>query len=153
MLLVKLGGSAITYKDKPMRARIDVIERLAKEIAEALEQTGGRALIVHGAGSFGHPHVIKHGLADGFLKEKRKAQLRGFAITHNSVALLSGLINGALIHHGVPAVSLPPLALLRQKKKRISHFNIVPTRILLKNGFVPLLHGDIVFDEAIGCSV
>ena len=50
MIIIKLGGSVVTDKSKPMTARHDVIDRLSKEIASV----PGSKVIIHGGGSFGH---------------------------------------------------------------------------------------------------
>ena len=61
-MLLKLGGSVITDKTQPFTARTDVIERLAREIKNALDERGDdlQLIIGHGAGSFGHPLAEKY---------------------------------------------------------------------------------------------
>jgi len=44
MLILKLGGSVVTHKDKPFTPHIDNIARLAAEIAEA----DAPLVVVHG---------------------------------------------------------------------------------------------------------
>ncbi len=51
LAVLKLGGSVITYKNRPMTPNLSAIERLAKEVADADVQ---RLVIVHGGGSCGH---------------------------------------------------------------------------------------------------
>ena len=53
VVLVKLGGSLITRKDRPDTARREVIARLAAEIAEAWPRVAGSLVLGHGSGSFG----------------------------------------------------------------------------------------------------
>jgi isopentenyl phosphate kinase len=72
LVLLKLGGSVITDKTRPFTARLDVIERLAAEIKNALTDRGDdlRLIIGHGAGSFGHEAAAKmthKGAADSWL--------------------------------------------------------------------------------------
>ncbi len=50
MMLIKLGGSVITDKSQYRRFDKDAVSRLCREIAES----GKQAVVVHGAGSFGH---------------------------------------------------------------------------------------------------
>jgi isopentenyl phosphate kinase len=70
-IVIKLGGSVITYKDRkdfPLdkasfdsRAsdyiRTGVLERLAEEVSHALSKTGANIALVNGAGPFGHQPV------------------------------------------------------------------------------------------------
>jgi isopentenyl phosphate kinase len=48
--IVKIGGSIITDKTKPLTFKKAVVKRLAREIKESNEEI----ILVHGAGSFGH---------------------------------------------------------------------------------------------------
>src|SRR5207237_1301346 len=61
MLLVKLGGSVVTEKDKLRTARRPAIRRLAGELAAVRQPL----LVVHGAGSFGHILASRHRLNEG----------------------------------------------------------------------------------------
>ena len=49
-LLIKLGGSVITIKDRALTPNIQAIERLSHVLARLSESL----IIVHGGGSFGH---------------------------------------------------------------------------------------------------
>src|SRR5438046_10558738 len=60
MLLVKLGGSVVTEKDKLRTASRPAIRRLAGEPAAGRQPP----LVVHGAGAFGHI-VRSHHQLDG----------------------------------------------------------------------------------------
>ena len=80
-------------------------------------------------------------------------QAYGFCAVRNSCAKLSAAVMAQLLDAGVPAVLLPTGALAVQKNKRISSFNMAPIKHALKLGLVPVLRGDLVFDEALGASV
>ena len=53
LVIIKYGGSLITFKDKLCQANLEVIEGLA-EATHKLLQRNYKVIIVHGAGSFGH---------------------------------------------------------------------------------------------------
>ena len=59
-VVVKLGGSLLTRKREVEKLRPKVIERIAKELAE---DAGVPVVLLHGAGSFGHPGALRFGLA------------------------------------------------------------------------------------------
>ena len=50
MILIKLGGSIITNKEKPQSARRKTIDNILKQIKKIDEPK----ILVHGGGSYGH---------------------------------------------------------------------------------------------------
>jgi isopentenyl phosphate kinase len=107
-------------------------------------------VLVHGAGSFGHAPVLRHGINDGV---KTEAQKLGYSDTHAACSELSLLLVKALVAEGVPAVSIPPAAIVLQKNRRISSFDVQAVEDYLRNGYLPVLYGDMVPDSALGGSV
>jgi len=147
-VVLKLGGSAITEKkgEEP-NPRSDVISRAAAEIIKARVKN---LVIVHGAGSFGHPMAAEFMLKDGFREEGQKM---GLAITHNLVSVLNGLVMDALLVDDFPAVSVAPSSCVVSSDGRIKRFEDQPLKMLLRMGFTPVLYGDVVMDERIGFTV
>lgn len=146
MYILKLGGSIITDKAKECCFKQGVMDRLASE----LKRAGKPMIIVHGAGSFGHILAKQYNLNQGY---KKKSQLQGFAFTHATVQELDTLVLQSLQIQGIPAVSLPPHAILTLNNHRPSqvHFNMFD--FYLKKGFVPLTFGDVVLDKRLGFSI
>jgi len=156
MQIIKLGGSVITRKGGFEKANLPALRMLCKEIAYALKtKDAGRAqrtrpetfIIVHGAGSFGHPHVLKYKIQNGV---RTASQALGFAKTHESVARLSSLVVAELTRAGIPCASIPPLAIVRARNKKIIEFCTEAMDSLLSIGITPVLYGDVVIDEKIG---
>jgi len=147
--IVKLGGSVITKKSGYKEPNIENIEALAEMLARVWKKEK-RIIVVHGAGSFGHAPVVLYGIKNGVRTEKER---EGYAYTHSSCAYLSSLVVDALIKRGVPAISIPPAIVVRQKNGRISSFNKKIVYDYLKSGFLPVLYGDMVLDERMGGSV
>jgi isopentenyl phosphate kinase len=149
MKILKVGGSAITDKSAYLKPLPERIHSMAGAIAKVWN-TGVRDLIiVHGVGSFGHAPVIRHGIKDGVRSEKHKL---GFADTHAACSELSLMLVKELLAKGIPAISLPPSALLRQDNKRISQFNDKIVFDYLGAGYLPVLYGDFVLDKSLGGS-
>lgn len=147
LVVLKIGGSVITDKERELGARTDVISRIADEIYE----TGLRKLIiVHGGGSFGHPFAQKYLLKDGFKSEE---QVIGFAETHHVMTVLNGLFMDALIWRGIPAVSIAPSSCVITRNGRIQHFEDAPLLRSLEMDIIPVLYGDVVFDSKLGFTV
>jgi isopentenyl phosphate kinase len=145
--ILKVGGSVITDKNQEMKARTDVMNRLAVEIKKADVQN---LIIVHGGGSFGHPIAQKYAIKDGF---KEEAQRMGFAETHHIMTVLNGLFMDALVWQGIPAVSITPSSCILTEDGRIKCFEDTPLKMLLDMGFLPVLYGDTVLDTKLGFTI
>jgi isopentenyl phosphate kinase len=150
MIIVKLGGSAITVKEGYMEANNAGIARLSGAVAKAWKSGMRDIILVHGAGSFGHALVLKYGINEGVRSAKQK---EGCRKTQEACAELSGLVVSALKKKGAPAVSLAPHALIASKNRRIAKFDTAPVFTCLKAGKLPVLYGDMVQDSRLGFSV
>ncbi|MEW6748714.1 MAG: isopentenyl phosphate kinase [Candidatus Micrarchaeota archaeon] len=147
MKILKLGGSAITDKKGYRKARPSAIKSLAEAVAKLWRKGVRDLVIVHGAGSFGHALVIKHGLQDGV---KNTSEKLGFADTHAACSELSLMLVEALIDNGAPAISIPPAAIVTLKDKRISSFDTKLVNDYLDSGYLPVLYGDMAPDSVLG---
>ncbi|MCS4541860.1 MAG: isopentenyl phosphate kinase [Euryarchaeota archaeon] len=147
MIILKLGGSVITFKEKPNTANFGAINRLAIEIKRANVK---HLVIVHGGGSYGHITAAKYKLHHGF---KRPEQLIGIALTQRAMQELNSYIIKALVLKNVPAVPVQPSACTITANGRIKKMNVDPIKQLLKNNIVPVLYGDIVQDLTRGCAI
>ena len=141
--ILKIGGSVITDKSADDgAARVDEIKRIASEIADF----DGKLIIVHGAGSFGHPQVKRFGLTGKF-------DHTGSIITHLSVRKLNTMVVEALNSAGVNALPVHPMACTISNNSRIDSMFLEQIEKMLENDFVPVLHGDMVMDSELGTSV
>jgi len=132
MILIKLGGSIITNKEKPLSARRKTIEKLAKSLKKIDEPI----IIVHGGGSYGHYWSVKY---DMHTKEK-KYDLRGIAIVKNSMIELNKIILDLFLKNKLSPYCLPPTDFMMGNKpiqKKIKEI----TKIA-KSGLVPVTYGD-----------
>ena len=142
-VILKLGGSVITDKNADEGVvKEDELYRIAKEVSEFR----GKMIIVHGAGSFGHTYAKKYGLDKGFDPE-------GAIVTHESVKKLASSVVDALNHFGVRAVALHPMCCIVCRKGRIESAYLENIKLMLENGFVPVLHGDVVMDLELGACI
>jgi isopentenyl phosphate kinase len=103
-------------------------------------------IIVHGAGSFGHTYARKYGLDRSFDPE-------GAIVTHESVKKLASIVVDSLNSFGVRAVAVHPMGCTVCRKGRIESMYLDSIKLMLKNGFVPVLHGDVVMDLELGACV
>jgi isopentenyl phosphate kinase len=147
MRLVKLGGSVITDKARPLAFRSQVTRRLSRELAPF---KGQGLIIVHGAGSFGHVRAAEYGLARGMTDHR---QVEGTAIVQRDVRDLNLRVLDVLIEAGIPAVSLPPATWLELEGGRMVTFDAVPFQRAIARGLVPVTFGDVLMDTEQGVAI
>ncbi len=145
--ILKLGGSVITNKEKPLTPNLPAIRRLSHEISEAKVT---RLILIHGGGSFGHPLAKKYALSEGY---REKSQLIGFSKTRQAMAALNKLIVDALMRQNIAAVGLQPSACIVTSSGRISCFEKQPLKNMLDAGLLPVLYGDVVCDFDLGFTI
>ncbi len=149
-VVIKFGGSVVTYKDSSApRARGRIIKRLAREVKELIDK-GCKLVIVHGAGSFGHPIVKKFNLHKGM---KTPQQKLAYAQTLAQMLTLNQVIIKEFISRGVPAVTLTPRSFVTQSGGKFGGFDYEIVGKYLKRNQVPVLFGDAVLDDQWGCSI
>lgn len=144
-IVLKIGGSIITDRSSSVpKALPDTIERIAGEVAG----TGvtNPLILVHGAGSFGHP------LARQF-RFKEQFDTKGLIKIHRSVKTLNTMVVDAFVSAGVPAIPVHPLSCAMLKQGRISDMQTAPLREMLNRGLVPVLHGDVAMDSVRGADI
>ena len=146
-MVLKLGGSVITVKERPFTSNKEAIMRLAEEIKRSDVEN---LIVIHGGGSFGHPLAKQYRLREGY---KDSSQIMGFSKTHQAMVTLNKMVVDALLDQNVSAVSLQPSSCIITKSGRIHIMEKRPMVRLLKMGFVPVLYGDVVFDLDLGFSI
>ena len=145
-VVVKLGGSAITDKSRACTARLEVIHGAISEISTH----SGPLVLLHGGGSFAHPFVSKGALRDGF---KRKTQLASVSEIELNLDQLTRVIGVGLLLRRRPFVPLAPMSFLTLKGGVVSKSFLGPVSAALRLGLIPLIHGDMAFDETRGCGI
>ena len=151
MIFLKLGGSLITKKDQPQTARLEVISRLAQEIADVMRPHPElRLLLGHGSGSFGHLVADRYQTHEG---ASSKEEWRGFAQVWAVANQLNRLVVDAFLEKGLPILSMPPSASVISHKGKIQAMAIEPILHALKVGLIPLVQGDVAFDQEQGSSI
>jgi len=132
MILIKLGGSIITNKEKPLSPRKKTIENLGKFLKKIDEPL----IIVHGGGSYGHYWSVKY---DMHTKPK-KYNVKGVSVVKNSMIELDKIILDSFLKNGLNPYCLPPTDFmagnkpLSKKRKEIEK--------IAKSGLTPVTFGD-----------
>ncbi|MDR0523907.1 MAG: isopentenyl phosphate kinase family protein [Candidatus Methanoplasma sp.] len=144
MILIKLGGSVITDKTQYGAFNRERTARLCMEIKES----GAEALVVHGAGSFGHVLAKEFSIAEGSTGDP--AQTMAAARVQHDVRRLSSMVVGELLACGIPAVSVPPGSCFAADGGRLIVGDAEAIRASLRMGIMPVLLGDVVMDRSKG---
>jgi len=154
--VLKIGGSVLTEKDKVRKARTSAITRISKEIALALAHGRGagtgagakagattrkKLILVHGAGSYGHPQARVY-------LESRDA--KDALITHESAKELNRIVTSSLMESGVKMMPIHPLSGVVFRRGELKYKIKEQIELALKAGIVPVLHGDVIMDEKEG---
>ncbi len=135
---IKLGGSVITDKTVPYKAQIETIRAVAK----SLKKVKAPLLIAHGSGSFGHTSAKKYGGKNGYTDRW------GIAKVSRDAQEINRIVIDILIEEGLPAVSFSPRSFILAKKGIINETYFSPVREALKQGLIPVIYGDVIWDSA-----
>ncbi len=148
---LKLGGSLITDKSHPHTVRPRVLNRLAKEIAAAVQTNPDIQLILgHGSGSFGHVPAKKFNTRLGVITAH---EWQGFIEVWREASELNRYVVSALLDAGLPAISFPPSSSVIAADGYIVSWDITPIISALRVGLLPVIYGDVVFDTSRGGTI
>lgn len=142
MLIVKLGGSVITNKDRLRSFRRKACLRLCRELRSARHEL----ILVHGAGSFGHIIAEKADLSKGVQKGDMR-KLRLISQIHRDVLSLNAKVLGCMSKNRMKGFSLPPYSIATFFSGKIEDFCPGKFERIISNGYVPVTFGDVVPDR------
>lgn len=148
MIILKIGGSILTNKDST-ESEVDTnsLKRIASEIKSSLDSSPKELIIVHGAGSFGHPPAKKYKIGEDFERSEYPKKRIGFCEIQNAVKKLNMFICEAFIEEGLPVIAIPASSFMTASNKRIVEGNLDNFKKYLSKGFIPVIYGDVVLDE------
>lgn len=165
LVFLKLGGSLITDKTQPYTPLLDVMDDLALQIKTALQTHPNLRLVIgHGAGSFGHVPASEYRTRDGLppkstpLAHRERDETednywKGFADVWYQASTLNRYVMKALHKAEMRAISLPPSSNVIASNGQVSVWETTPIRMALAAGIVPVIFGDVVFDEIRGGTI
>lgn len=137
--ILKIGGSVITDKTKPLSVNVDVINNIATEMLSIKS----RVVLVHGGGSFGHPLAKKYNLSEGI---QNSNQVIGIAETHQAMLNLNKILMEIFISKEIPVIPFSPHGIFLTRSGRIYIGFLEPIKKSLDVGMIPVLFGDTVHD-------
>ena len=132
MLLIKLGGSIITNKEKPLSSRKNTINK----IVHSLRKVNEDMVVVHGGGSYGHYWSVKYDMHT----KPSNYNIRGVSIVKNSMLELNKIILDSFLRYRLNPYCIPPSDFMMGTKpitKKIKEIEKIA-----KSGLIPITFGD-----------
>jgi len=132
MILIKLGGSIITNKEKPFSPRkksIDKIVRALKKIDESI-------IVVHGGGSYGHYWSVKYNMHT----KPANYNTHGVSVVKNSMVELNKIILDSFLKNKLNPYCLPPTDFIFGNKPIIKKVKEIEK--IAKTNLIPITFGD-----------
>lgn len=143
LVVVKLGGSLITRKDRPYS--LNVPSTLGA--IERLKRSGVKAFLVHGGGSFGHHQAFRHGLSSKAMKG-----FRGVPETKMAMQELNLWISYLMISSNFQPFSIPPQFLDWKLVDRVAASGLIPVSygdVYFDGRVAKIVSGDVIVEEAV----
>jgi isopentenyl phosphate kinase len=132
MILIKLGGSIITNKERPLSPRTKTIDSIARQLKKISEPF----IIVHGGGSFGHYWSVKYDMHT----RPAKYDYHGVAIVKNSMIQLNKIILDSFTKNKLNPYCLPPTDFMAGNKPITS--KVKEVKKIAESNLVPVTFGD-----------
>ncbi|MFB6133537.1 MAG: isopentenyl phosphate kinase [Halanaeroarchaeum sp.] len=145
-IVLKLGGSVITEKDHRETVDRDAVRQIAADVGAASTTD---LVLVHGGGSFGHPAAAERGVS----RTSGTTAAADVRAIHDAMGDLLRAVIEALGSAGVPAIPVRPLSLARRSASGELRLETGPIRAMREEGFVPVLHGDVVASAGKGATI
>jgi isopentenyl phosphate kinase len=134
LALLKLGGSVVTFKDKPLSLNRNVIERISRSLCKVERPL----IIVHGGGSFGHYYSVKY---DMHTKPARY-DTHGVSVVKSSMVELNSQIVNIMVKNKLNPYSVSPSSLVygaRSIRGKMSEL-----KVLTASKLIPVTYGDVL---------
>ncbi len=132
MLLIKLGGSLITNKEKPLSPRRKTIENVIRSLKKIHEPM----VVVHGGGSFGHYWSVKFDIHT----KPAKYDMKGISTIKNSMVELNKIILQSFFNNKLNPYSLPPTDFVSGNKPILK--KIKEIKKIAQSNLIPITYGD-----------
>ena len=135
MILIKLGGSIITNKEKPLTANRLAIRRITSSLRKIKEPL----IVVHGGGSYGHYWSVKYDMHT----KPSKYSIKGVSVVKNSMVELNRIILQSFLESNLTPYCLPPSDFMFADKpimKKVKEFSKIANI-----GLIPISYGDVMW--------
>ncbi len=149
VIIIKLGGSAITNKEAEFSVNHARLSSIVSQIKKAQLKD---FMVVHGGGSFGHVLADRYKIQHGRDPDMRD-QVFGMGLTQMAMEDLNSEVIDAFLEQDIPAFPVQPSAFAVLSGGRISSFPTEALKGILKLGLVPVLYGVPAYDRKKGFGI
>lgn len=149
IVLVKIGGSLITDKNKPFSVKERELEVICGEVKKALN-CGKTLILGHGQGSFAHVPAKKYQTHKGIVNEE---SYRGICEVSYMAKEPNRIVLRALMDCGVNALGFSALSMMTAKNHQLYSMNIESLIKSVELGLLPVVYGDQILDIEAGCTI
>lgn len=152
LYILKIGGSVATYRNRPeISTRRTLLKEIAFFIKKAQQKKNFDLILIHGAGAASRQLVKEFELQKGTTGDAEKSQA---ALLSQVVSQkLNNSITEIFIATGIQVVPIHTASTTIQRDGKIERMNLETVTMALGQKLVPLLYGEVVFDETLGMSV
>ena len=134
LALIKLGGSVVTFKDRPLAANAGAIDGISRVLA----QLDMPAIIVHGGGSYGHYWSVKYDMHT----KPAGYDAHGVSVVHESMVALNQIIVNSMIRAGLNPYGMPPSVFTAGHKPATA--KVKQVYAIARSKMMPVTFGDVV---------
>ncbi|MFZ5515167.1 MAG: isopentenyl phosphate kinase [Candidatus Zhuqueibacterota bacterium] len=149
-VIVKIGGSFITDKNKPESLNEENVRTVAREILSAWQSQQISLILSHGAGSYGHMAAEKYSAKKGRHPQWRWAAF--YEIRESMIRMNLRLLQ-IFRDEGLFPITVQPSAIATARAGKLNFIDTRIIRLLLDADQIPLIHGDIIVDESQGFTI
>jgi len=146
LILIKLGGSVLTNKNRKYSFRTHTVKRLIKEIKKSdIEDY----IIVHGGGSFGHPGAEKFDLNT----PDPKSPAEGMARVQLDMRRMNNHLLELMLDQGIWGISIPGGLITLFQDGELHELDKEIVQRYLSLDTVPVAFGDVTIDKKRGLTI
>ncbi len=137
--LLKLGGSVITFKDKPLEFNSTAVEAISSALSRYIQEDGEPLIVVHGGGSYGHYYSVKYDMHSRL----DRYNIEGIAYVRCSMVELNNLMVKTMLRHGLRPFTAHPSSFVRDKDTVDIEY-AMRLKSMAEQGLIPVIHGDVM---------
>ncbi|NVM16803.1 MAG: isopentenyl phosphate kinase family protein [Candidatus Lokiarchaeota archaeon] len=141
IILLKLGGSLLTEKNRPFSIRKAVVKNAVQQVIDA----NVKLILIHGGGSFGHPLAKEYNIIKG-LDLSIPNQILGLVKTHQSMNKFNNFLIDLFLDDQFPVLSIQSSTIFIKNLNKIITNSIDAIETALDLNILPILYGDIILD-------